>query len=557
MKRLIAPVMLFAAVYAACLVLHASAVGPAPQNGGVAWYVWHAAGAGCLSASAVELVVWGVWLWMRCTGESAASGVPRLLTPADHLSLVRARPALALLMPAHNEASTAEDRESLVQRIFDILLLTPSYSTFFLLADSPVSQRDNELHVIREIKRRLRESGRGYYQDRIVLEEYRDKPPSWRHKCGSLLTWIRRYGEKFKYMFILDADSSLAEEDPRRPETCDVVERMLIAMRNDASLAMVQAAIEIRDYHTLWGWIQAINARIGSSYYFRVFSYVYQRAVPCYGHNCLFRVSDFASHVKNTLLYTSHDHIDSSDLAAAGRSCVLSDAVVTYEQPEDTLPGWLKRECRWSRGNGQWLVYLLRKWPLPLGPAVYLSLGILQYVWALLASVLLISAAVLVHQDVSMVGRPDALPARLLIGVVLFTLLVPKLAAAPTLPEFFVNVLSSAVLGPTLVLFQGLSFLLGAFGSKWVPRGARVDGFDLRHVMRISTTFFPALLLGLVLWNLIRENISVHTGGTLIVVMVVGLMLSPVVGLVLSWPRWKESMTTEPRPDIRRRSGIA
>ena len=40
----------------------------------------------------------------------------------------------------------------------------------------------------------LRAGGREYDGHRIVLEEYRDKPQSWRHKCGSLLMWLRRYG---------------------------------------------------------------------------------------------------------------------------------------------------------------------------------------------------------------------------------------------------------------------------------------------------------------------------------------------------------------------------
>src|SRR6185436_10993311 len=168
---------------------------------------------------------------------------------------------------------------------------------------------------------------------------------------------------------------------------------MASAVRADPDLAVVQAGIRIDDARTLWGRMQAVNSQAGASYYFPVFSWVYGRAAPCYGHNCLIRVKDFEAYARNTLVYTSHDHVDSADLAAAGRGCVLTDAVVTCEQPEDTLPGWLKRECRWSRGNGQWLVYLLRKRGLPAGAAVYLGLGIMQYVWALLAGTLLVSAA--------------------------------------------------------------------------------------------------------------------------------------------------------------------
>ena len=539
MRPIHVAVLSFGAVYLLCLALHRSAVGAAPEGAGVAWYVWHASGAICLSATAVELVVWMVWVRIRRgkTG-TTSGGVPLRLTPLDRVALLRERPRIALLMPAHNEAATAADREAMAGRIFDTILRTPSYSTFFLLADSPPSQRENELGVIRDVKCRLRAAGRGYFEDRIVLEEYRNKPATWRHKCGSLLTWLRRYGREFEYMFVLDADSSLPAADPRHPETCDVVERMAVAMQEDRGLALVQASIQIRDYQTLWGWIQGINTRIGFDYYFRIFSHVYGRAAPCYGHNCLIRVRDFATYAKNTLSYTSHDHIDSSDMAAAGLGCVLTDAAVTCEQPEDTLPGWLKRECRWSRGNGQWLVYLLRKRSLPLAAAVYLGLGILQYVWALLAGLMLISAAVLVHRGVPLVAQPDGAACRILIGIVLFALVVPKLIAACTFPQFLATVGASVVMGSSLALFQGIGFVMGAFGSGWVPRGARDNGFDLSHALAISATFFPAMVFGLFLWELISGSLLTEAGGAslLLAAMVAGLIISPITSLALSWP---------------------
>jgi hypothetical protein len=533
--------------------------GAAPAGAVVAWHVWYASAAVCLAATALEFVACGAWASVRLAPASAtASGVLLRLAPEDRLGLIRQRPRIALLMPAHNEASTEEDRESLADRIHDTLLRTPSYATFFLLADSPPPQRDNELAVIRRVTHRLRAAGRGYYADRLVLEEYRGKPLPWRHKCGSLLMWLERYGDRYEYLFVLDADSSLPEPDPRCPETCDPLERMVVAMRRDPGLALVQASIRVGSYRSLWGWIQRINARIGSDYYFPAFACVYGRASPCYGHNCLFRVSDFAAHLKNTLSYTSHDHVDAADLAAAGRGCVLTDAVVTCEEPEDTLPGWLKRECRWSRGNGQWLVYLLRKRSLPAAVAVYLGLGIMQYVWALLSFLLLVSAAVLVHEGVPMVSRPDGLPSHLLIGVVVLTLLLPKLLATRTLTQFVFSVVSSVLLGPTLCLFQGVSFVMGAFGSKWVPRGARATGFDLGQATRISATFFPAMILGLCLWGLVRDDVmsGPSGGGLLIVVTAAGMILSPLSGLLLSLPIPRRG-DEPPWPTARLASGIS
>jgi membrane glycosyltransferase len=544
MKPLAVASASFVVAYGGCLILLALAAGAAPGGGAIpfgasfAWHAWYASAAVCLSATAVDLVVGAAWVWLRVSGAAAGGGVPLRLSAIDRARLLREYPSVALLMPAHNEASTEADREALVNRIHETVLRTPSYAKLFLLADSPPSQRGNEVTVVRRVRERLRASGFEYLAGRVVLEEYRDKPPGLRHKCGSLLMWLRGHGRQFQYMFILDADSSLPAPDPRRPETCEPIERMLVAMNDDPGLALVQASIQIRGYRTAWGWLQAVNTRVGANYYLRVFSYLYGRTSPCYGHNCMLRVSDFATHVRNTLAYTSHDHIDSADLAAAGRGCVLTDAVVTYEEPEDTLPGWLKRECRWSRGNGQWLTYLLRKRGLPAGAAVYLGLGIMQYVWALLAGTLLISAAVLSWYAVPMVTRPDSPASYVLTGLVLLTLVVPKLAATRTLAQVVAGLVSSVLLGPTLAMFQGVCFVLGAFGSKWVPRGARSSGFGPGEATGIVATFFPSMLLGLVLWRFIGETVPSAGGGgmLLVAVMVVGMILSPLTGLLLSVP---------------------
>lgn len=548
MRTLHAGIVIFAAAYAGCLALYHAAVGAAPESASIAWYVWRGVGAACLSSTAVELTVLMIWLWKRCTRGSSSGGVPLHLTAADRRLLDQTQPALALLMPAHNEASTPEDREALVDRIYEILLRTPAYSTFFLLADSPANQRENEMSVIRHIKSRLRAEGLSEHENRVVLEEYRDKPAAWRHKCGSILRWIERWGDEYEFMFMLDADSSLARPDPSQPATCDVVERMLVGALRDTNLAIIQAAIQIRQTTTLWGWIQAVNTRMAMSYYLPAYGFLYGRSAPCYGHNCLLRVRDFARHATNTLSYTSHDHVDSADLASAGRGCVLSDTVLTCEQTEETLPGWLKRECRWSRGNGQWISYLWKKRCVSLGAVVYMGLGILQYIWALLASIFFISAIVLMHRDVRLVANADGVAARVLAGLVVITLVVPKLIASPTLPQFLATLFCSLLLGPALTLYQGVCFLLGAFGTKWVPRGARSGAFDAEQITRISATFLPAAILGIVLWQLLTKSLHTHLGDLLLYCMTVALVISPVAAVIFSWPR--------PSPALERSSHV-
>ena len=110
MKPIIPAIIAFAVIYAAALGVYDVALGGVPIGAGPTWHLWRFAGAGCLAASVVELVMLGIWAWQRATGKSTAGGVPLRLSDEDRRMLAQSPPKLALLMPAHNEASTKDDR---------------------------------------------------------------------------------------------------------------------------------------------------------------------------------------------------------------------------------------------------------------------------------------------------------------------------------------------------------------------------------------------------------------------------------------------------------------
>src|SRR5438105_889726 len=118
MRPLTAAVVLFVIFYAISLGLYDAALGAAPANAGMAWHVWRFVGAGCLSSTIVELVMLTTWLWQTITRRSAAGGVPLRLRPRERWVLDQTRPTVAMLMPAHKEASTPEDRDALAIRIY-------------------------------------------------------------------------------------------------------------------------------------------------------------------------------------------------------------------------------------------------------------------------------------------------------------------------------------------------------------------------------------------------------------------------------------------------------
>jgi hypothetical protein len=338
-------------------------------------------------------------------------------------------------------------------------------------------------------------------------------------------------------MFVLDADSSLLEADPSVPETCDPLERLVLTLQRHPDISMVQAAIKVHTDRTLWGWFQAVGARMASRYHGLLYKWLLEGTVPSYGHNVLFRVSDFSKHVANTLEYLSHDFLDAADLQTAGRKCIHTYAVLTGEQGEASLLGYVTRDLRWARGNAQWVHYWLTKRGLPLGARIYLAIGILCYVWPLLASLLLITSAFLLGAEVPLVVSAQSWSVYLLLAFVSASLILPKALAARSFAEFKGSVLIGMPITPSLMLWQGLLFLLGAFGSKWTMRGSRTAKLDFEHARGILRLFFPVSLLGLVLWIFFLRGSGVESFGQLIITAQVMLLIaSPLLALVFSYP---------------------
>ncbi len=536
MSRAAAFVAAFTLVYVALLVVFAFAT--ADGDVGVTWGVWIVSGAVVLSSTAVELTLLGVWLYRKSLGPlSDEPYVPETISPEELARLDVCSPGVALLMPAHREVTTPEDAVAFAERAVAILSRTPRFSTLFLLFDSPLEQHDNEVAVVEEIKRRLEQSGHARDAARVRMETYRDKPAGLRNKPGSIQLWIERYAEQFDYMFVLDADSSLLEEDPGRPATCHVLSRLVLAMERHPELAMIQTAIDLKTAPTLWGWVQRVGCRMASRYHGRLFQWLLEGTVPSYGHNLLFRVSDFVTHVRNTLEYLSHDFLDAADLATAGRKCVFTYAAATAEEGEASLLGFVKRDLRWARGNAQWANYLFTKPKLPLGPKIYLGIGILCYVWPLAGSIAFATSVLLVSAGVTLFDAAHPWAMQVLSAGVLASLVLPKALGAGSWAEFNGAIVIGLVASPSLTLLQGVMFLLGAFGTRWTMRGSRSARLDLDHALGILRLYLPVALLGLTLWLFFLEGaVGMDFGGLVLRLHLLLMVGSPLLALILSCP---------------------
>jgi membrane glycosyltransferase len=297
---------------------------------------------------------------------------------------------------------------------------------------------------------------------------------------------------------------------------------------------------------------------MASKYHGVLFKWLLEGQVPSYGHNNLFRVRDFADHVSNTLEYLSHDFLDAADLITAGKKCVQTYNVTTGEEGEASLLGYLIRDLRWARGNAQWTNYWFVKKGLPLGPRIYIAVGILCYVWPLLASVALLTSVLLLHQGTPLIVANDLQYAYLLFGGVVASLTLPKAVASKSIGMFNGAMLVGILIAPSLMFLQGVFFILGAFGRKWSPRGSRTSRMDFDHATRMIRMFAPVCLTGVLMWVMFMENVpSTGVGATFLRIHVLLLIASPLIALVFSWPApdWALALRKAPtrvaRPELR------
>ncbi len=549
MSRAATILYLIGGVYIALVVaFHAAIV---PGNTGVAWHVWRLCATLTLLPGALELVLVVLWFGVRLSLLRTEDCVPERLSPDQRWALDASGVQVAMLLPAHREAASPDDARALADRVTDLILKTPRFAELYLLFDSPPDEQDNELGVIEKVRAELRNRGRAADADRLRFEEYRAKPARYRNKPGSIALWLDCHSQTYEYMFVLDADSSLPDEDPTRPGMCEVLSRMVYAMEQSkgepGEIAMVQAAILIRparegERRSVWARVQAAGAWMGLRYNALVLQWVLRGQVASYGHHVLFRIEPFLRHACNTHEYLSHDLIDASDLAAAGCRCENTLRAIGYDEPESSLLQWVARDFRWARGNAAWAVYWVTKPLLPLGPRFSLACGILAYALPIAGTLFLISSAILIGQAVPLISHVNSPVPEALLGVVLFALFFPKLVACRGAGELAVAILPPLLMTPALSVLSGLFFLLGAFGTGWTLRGHRSAEFDLAHGVDVMRIFLPVALLGAVLWSLI-DGPGGPWANLLVAATVLSLLGSPLMAVLFSvpWPIFRRA----------------
>jgi membrane glycosyltransferase len=361
--------------------------------------------------------------------------------PASPTAVRLARRRTAIVMPIFNEDPVRVMQG--VEAICQSLLATGQAEAFdlFLLSDS------NDPEVISKEERAA-----WALQGRLpppLRMDYRRRPVNSGRKAGNIGEFCRRWGGRYDYMVVLDADSVM--------EGSTLVELVRLMEANPGAGLIQTMPLPVRQ-ESLFGRFQQFANALHGPMLASGLSFWQGSGGNYWGHNAIIRIRPFMEHCNLPVLpgrpplggeILSHDFVEAALMRRGGWDVWLLPSLAgSYEELPGNLVDYARRDRRWSQGNLQHL-RLLRTPGLHLVSRVHFLFGALAYLaslfWLLMLGTATVAAVAAYHGPQApasgWLGTPVA---HALLGATIVLLLLPKL------------------LGITLALLQGAERFGGA-----------------------------------------------------------------------------------------------
>lgn len=347
---------------------------------------------------------------------------------------------------------------------------------------------------------------------------YRKRRQQINKKAGNVADFLRRWGKRYRYFVVLDADSIM---------TGDTIVKLVGMMEKNPHVGLIQTAPRLVNGETLFARLQQFANRLYSPLFLAGLNYWQQQDGNYWGHNAVIRLQPFMEHCSLPELpgsepfggrILSHDFVEAALLRRAGWAVWLAhDLEGSFEEGPPTLIDSAKRDRRWCQGNLQHTWLLSAKGFRPAS-RFHLLTGVMAYVssplwllFLLLSTVHLFNRVLLPVADsppggsLSLLGGLVAVPEALTLFLFTMALLfLPKIIAvvvtlqnrreterfggvSPLVLSAAAEIVLSALLAPVNMMFHArfvVSILLGQ-GVLWMTqrRGADDDGTDWRQAI--------------------------------------------------------------------------
>jgi membrane glycosyltransferase len=185
---------------------------------------------------------------------------------------------------------------------------------------------------------------------------YRHRHDNVARKAGNLRDFVTRWGGRYDYMIVLDADSILS---------ADTLVTLVREMVADPKLALLQTVPRLCGGHTLFARLQQFAGAVYGPIVARGIAAWAGDDGNYWGHNAIVRVRAFAAAAGLPILpgrkpfggmIMSHDFVEAALLRRAGWSVrMLPTLGGSWEEGPPSLLDVAARDRRWAQGNIQHL----------------------------------------------------------------------------------------------------------------------------------------------------------------------------------------------------------
>jgi len=245
---------------------------------------------------------------------------------------------------------------------------------FFVLSDSGNPDlRTAEHDAWMELCRAVGGFGRVFYRWR----RHRVK-----RKTGNVADFCRRWGSKYRYMIVFDADSVMSG---------DCLATLTRLMEANPGAGIIQTAPLAVGRDTLYARVQQFSTRVYGPLFTAGLHYWQLGESHYWGHNAIIRIKPFMEHCGLAPLpgkgplsgeILSHDFVEAAMMRRAGWGVWIAyDLPGSFEELPPNLLDEVKRDRRWCQGNLMNFRLWMKQGFHAVHRAVFLT-GIMAYVSA-------------------------------------------------------------------------------------------------------------------------------------------------------------------------------
>jgi membrane glycosyltransferase len=337
---------------------------------------------------------------------------------------------------------------------------------------------------------------------------YRKRRHALNGKSGNVADFCRRWGKRYRYMIILDADSVMSGP---------TLVRMVRAMEANPEVGILQTQPQMVLGRSFLRRMLQFSGQVYGSIFSEGCSMAQMASASYWGHNAIIRVAPFMEHCDLPLLpvpdprrrhVLSHDTVEAALMRRAGYEVWIAyEEAGSWEEGPPNLSDMLKRDRRWCAGNLQHFWFLFAR-GIAMGSRLQIWIGLMAYLSSPIWLIFLIAGSFATYARARFLmlsagpedlGAVDNSHTGLLLGLTLVLLFSPRvlglLRMLPRRGEFggffrltfsvLFEVLISTLLAPVMMIFHTIFVFSTVLGLqiKWTTQNRADSGLSLTHCL--------------------------------------------------------------------------